>query len=100
MITEHAQALFDPMLGSNLARCTTPAERLKREWKKPLTFTSEARFIMKHGTDFLLLFSSSGHAEGANRLLEYTRWNYKLSAGCEIVRRDYTSIRPNWSAVI
>lgn len=33
---------------------------------------------MKHGTDFLLLFSSSGHAEGANRLLKYTRWNFKL----------------------
>lgn len=33
---------------------------------------------MKHCTDFILLFSSSGHAEGANRLLKHTRWNFKL----------------------
>lgn len=33
---------------------------------------------MKHGTDLLLLFLSSEHAKGANRLLKHTRWNFKL----------------------
>lgn len=41
---------------------------------------------MKHGTDFFLLFLSSGHAEGANKLLKYTRWNFKLQPDVKLLK--------------
>lgn len=52
MITEHAQALFDPMLRIKSGSVHDARREALENEKKPLTFTSEARFIMKHGTDF------------------------------------------------
>lgn len=44
---------------------------------------------MKLSTDLLLLFLSSGHAEGAIRLLRYTRWNFKLQPEIKLLCAVY-----------